>query len=225
MDDEDDAFAAAADAPPSPVKKDGADSKDRHSSGDSMDSVLAPPTIVEDISGTPAGGLHGILKPRRSHRCFSESQTDLLSWASEASSCVSSITEEDGSAAGSKKSVHFNEVVQRQVFRPNASILGQKTKNQKKNEQKKRRAEQKRRASEGDAEDSRKVNKEATGAEETEEEEEHHNDSGVASSVDEAGDSAAMDKFKAKRNSGRKARKNSGSVGNSSHDLIFELDH
>lgn len=219
MDDEDDAFIPA---PPSPViKKVSNDSKDRHSSGDSQDSVLAPPAIVEDVAGTP--GLHGILKPRRSHRCFSESQTDLLSWASEASSCVSSITEEDGSVAGSKKSVHFNEVVQRQVFRPNASILGQKTKNQKKNEQKKRRAEQKRRASEGDAEHEDKVNKEATGAADTEEEE-HHNDSGVASSVDEAGDSA-LDKFKVKRNSNRKARKNLGNVANTSNDLIFELDH
>ena len=49
---------------------------------------------------------------------------------------------------GSKKSVRFNEVVLRQVYRSNSSILGQKHKNQKKAEQKRRKAA--RRASEGD---------------------------------------------------------------------------
>ena len=56
----------------------------------------------------------------------------------------------NASSADSKKSVRFNEVVQRQVYRQNASILGQKIKNMKKAEQKRRKAEQKRRASEGD---------------------------------------------------------------------------
>lgn len=50
-----------------------------------------------------------------------------------------------------KKSVKFNEVVQRQVYRSNSSILGQKMKNQKKACQKRRKAEKNRRVSEGDA--------------------------------------------------------------------------
>ena len=53
-------------------------------------------------------------------------------------------------SSGSKKSVRFSEVVHRQVFRSNSSILGRKVKNTKKAEQKKRRAVE-RRASEGDA--------------------------------------------------------------------------
>ena len=56
------------------------------------------------------------------------------------------------SMVGSKKSVRFNEVVLRQVYRSNSSILGQKHKNQKKAEQKRRKAG--RRASEGDKPDS-----------------------------------------------------------------------
>jgi hypothetical protein len=60
--------------------------------------------------------------------------------------------------AAHKKSVRFNEVVQRQIFRSNSSILGQKRRNAKKNEQKmKERGARdnmavERRASEGDAE-------------------------------------------------------------------------
>jgi dynein assembly factor 2 len=56
-----------------------------------------------------------------------------------------------GGSGSSRKSVRFSEVVHRQVFRSNSSILGQKMKNTKKAEQKKRRAIE-RRASEGDAE-------------------------------------------------------------------------
>jgi hypothetical protein len=52
------------------------------------------------------------------------------------------------SVSGSKKSVRFNEIVQRQIYRSNSSILGQKNKNQKKADQKKRKTE--RRVSEGD---------------------------------------------------------------------------
>ena len=55
------------------------------------------------------------------------------------------------SSGGSKKSVRFSEVVHRQVFRTNSSILGRKMKNTKKAEQKKRRAVT-RRVSEGDVE-------------------------------------------------------------------------
>ena len=57
-----------------------------------------------------------------------------------------------------KKSVRFNEVVQRQIFRSNSSILKQKRKNEKRLEHKlKKRGEKvhlavERRASEGDAE-------------------------------------------------------------------------
>lgn len=50
-----------------------------------------------------------------------------------------------------KKCVKFNEVVQRQVYRSNSSILGQKLKNLKKAGQKRRKAAEKRRMSEGDA--------------------------------------------------------------------------
>merc|ERR1712018_882864 len=57
-----------------------------------------------------------------------------------------------------KKSVRFNEVVQRQIFRSNSSIMKQKRKNEKRNEQKMRKRGGRtnmaveRRASEGDAE-------------------------------------------------------------------------
>lgn len=57
-----------------------------------------------------------------------------------------------GFGSGTKKSVRFNEVVRRQIFRTNSSILGRCLKNRKKSEQKKRRAIE-RRMSEGDTRD------------------------------------------------------------------------
>ena len=116
------------------------------------------------VSEEPAAKVKSILKPaagafRSQRRCFSESLVDTMVGTSQSStsSCLSSDTipeesEEPGSSEGSKKSVRFNEVVQRQVFRPHASILGQRHKNAKKNEQKRRKAQQ-RRASESDAVD------------------------------------------------------------------------
>ena len=77
--------------------------------------------------------------------------TDFLSWKIDytISLLSESISEEDeekrsqdGSASSGStttKTVRFDAVVKRQVFRQNASILGQKTKNMKKAEQKARR--------------------------------------------------------------------------------------
>merc|ERR1712203_973293 len=88
---------------------------------------------------------------------------------------------------GSKKSVRFNEVVLRQVYRSNSSILGQKHKNQKKAEQKRRKAG--RRASEGDKPDS--DSKTSFSPDESEDcyqdqDQDHTNASGMASSMDES---------------------------------------
>lgn len=112
----------------------------------------------------------GILK-RCVRRCFSESHAtsqenaDDISWSNFDCSdtipeSLSSASSEDSRAADDgathKKSVRFNEVVQRQIFRSNSSILGQKYKNMKKNEQKMRKRARgnmatERRASKGDA--------------------------------------------------------------------------
>merc|ERR1712020_201533 len=113
------------------------------------------------------------------------------------SSMDSTITEESieesKSSVESKKSVRFNEVVQRQVYRQNSSILGQKMKNMKKAEQKRRKAEQKRRASEGDLPDG---NGSMDNGFEFSDSDHITNDSGLASSVDE---SSLEDKKKEKR--------------------------
>ena len=118
----------------------------------------------------------GILK-RCVRRCFSESHatsqanSDNLAWSNAifdaitapmAESSSSSTSSEDGrmndDVTAHKKSVRFNEVVQRQIFRSNSSILKQKKKNEKRQEHKlKKRGEKvnlaaERRASEGDAE-------------------------------------------------------------------------
>merc|ERR1712001_820868 len=83
---------------------------------------------------------------------------------------------------GSKKSVRFNEVVLRQVYRSNSSILGQKHKNQKKAEQKRRKAA--RRASEGDV----PCDSESPFTQSADESEDldHTNDSGLPSSMEES---------------------------------------
>ena len=118
--------------------------KERHSSGESVDSMLSASSTSEGgdgsipvSSGDQGGQQKGILK-RCVRRCFSESQAERLGQLME--------------AEGVKKSVRFNDNVQRQVFRSNASILGQKHKNQKKNLQKMRKRQQAidRRNSEGD---------------------------------------------------------------------------
>merc|ERR1711860_126949 len=90
----------------------------------------------------------GILRRTRG---YSETNVDFLRMASPAESETSTIAEEDETdeVKREKKSVRFNEVVQRQVYRSNSSILGQKLKNQKKNQQKKKKRAA-RRASEGD---------------------------------------------------------------------------
>ena len=146
--------------------------KERHSSGESNDSAISitPPSyngneplspskrflvIPANLSSTAeTTNVKGILK--RGARCLSESQAEYLSSIMTSMSMDSTITEESEaesskSSVESKKSVRFNEVVQRQVYRQNSSILGQKMKNMKKAEQKRRKAEQKRRASEGDS--------------------------------------------------------------------------
>lgn len=147
------------------------DEKERHSSGESQDSAISisPPqspskrflVIPANLASTKSS-LRGILKRSRA---LSESQADkYLSLMMPSCESGSTITEEDEELSENddtksvesltKKSVRFNEVVQRQVYRQNSSILGQKMKNMKKAEQKKRKADQKRRASEGDLPDS-----------------------------------------------------------------------
>ena len=116
----------------------------------------------------------GILKhPKRCvRRCFSESHTTALMWNnSEVIDSISEVSEEEEGGPSSKgqtataevggKKVSFNEVVKRQVFKANASILAQKNKSMKKAEQKARKEAKRtrsmgsiegmRRASEGDA--------------------------------------------------------------------------
>eukprot|EP00096_Caligus_rogercresseyi_P004159 TRINITY_DN1831_c0_g1_i4.p1 TRINITY_DN1831_c0_g1~~TRINITY_DN1831_c0_g1_i4.p1 ORF type:complete len:672 (+),score=250.42 TRINITY_DN1831_c0_g1_i4:71-2086(+) len=117
---------------------------------------------------TSSSSIRGILKRRV--RSYSESQADQIRRWEEAAASLThhglqglqeeETTEEDEeeeeggiSNLERKKSVRFNDIVQRQTFRANASILGQRMKNMKKNEQKKRKnALRERRASEGDAE-------------------------------------------------------------------------
>merc|ERR1712223_376172 len=99
--------------------------------------------------------------------------------SSPAESCITEEDEDEDDEDGKKKkSFRFNEIVQRQVYRSNSSILGQKVKNQKKAEQKRRKAA--RRASEGDLPSS------FNSCEMDESETDNTNDSGVASSMDEA---------------------------------------
>merc|ERR1711988_144973 len=191
-------------------------------------------------SNNDSNNLRGILKRAR---CLSESQAEYLSLVSssviDSGSSMSSTTiiEEDiadqnagkstaASSAESKKSVRFNEVVQRQVYRQNSSILGQKIKNMKKAEQKRRKAEQKRRASEGDLPDG---NGSMDNGFEFSDSDHITNDSGLASSVDE---SSLEDKKKEKRL--KKAHRSKGSnnkkvenIATNHHhsaDLIFNLD-
>ena len=161
----------------------------------------------------------GILK-RRGQRCFSESQADGMTLSSWTGSDISSVTSDlDASLGSSKKSVRFNNTVQRQIFRPDSSILGQKRKNQKKSEQKKRKAE--RRASEGDVEEMMKMHETVPEEEEEEDEEtDVHEDSGVE---DVGGDkrdggmlpgkSEGADTLKAKK----KSKKSSGKKNSNSN--------
>ena len=118
----------------------------------------------------------GILK-RCVRRCFSESHAtsqatnDNIAWTNSILEAISDqISDSNSSAASSedsriledvpanKKSVRFNEVVQRQIFRSNSSIMKQKRKNEKKDAKKLRKRNGRenlsveRRASEGDAE-------------------------------------------------------------------------
>ncbi|TRY61480.1 hypothetical protein TCAL_02164 [Tigriopus californicus] len=222
------------------------DNKERHNSGESEDSVLedsrfsVTPSSLQHIAGPepkpivlPNGQeVRSILK-RAVKRCFSESHTDLLSWQSDSSSSSQDSNEScnTGSEADSvisKRSVRFNETVQRQIFRPNSSILGQKHKNQKKNNQKKRKAA--RRASEGDAASSVNSNSDHQGDDEDmEEDDDDHLDSGVASSVDDADtiggkeSKAGMSWKKGKKNNAGKG-KNKGNLAKNVNDLMFELD-
>jgi len=157
--------------------------------------------------------------------------------ASPAESESSTIAEEDEELGKrEKKSVRFNEVVQRQIYRSNSSILGQKMKNQKKNQQKRRR-EAARRASEGDTPSSVstdfKPNDNETDNSKYESPmnsltDSETIDSGVASSMDEAHDSKIIEEkqksnvSKSKKNKKSKQQKFQEIHNNS--DLIFNLD-
>lgn len=215
--------------------------KERHSSGESNDSAISvsPPqspskrflVIPANFGKSNNSSLRGILKRSRA---LSESQADYLSLMTPSIESGSTITEEDeeltenndANSCESKKSVRFNEVVQRQVYRQNSSILGQKMKNMKKAEQKRRKADQKRRASEGDLPDSSLGKSPASYFSDSDN---IPNDSGLASSVDESSvEDKGTDK-KQKKGSLKKGSKNKSNFedNNSNHhqaDLIFNLD-
>lgn len=171
--------------------------KERHSSGESHDSAMSCSPLkrfqVSKVGPESLEGPRGILKRSR---CFSEPQvvTDFIN---------------------GKKSVRFNEVVQRQVYRSNSSILGQKAKNLKKAEQKRRKAAEKRRLSEGDASSFMSSCPEDSEAE--------VNDSGVASSLDEAAAGASKNsvKSRSKKVVKKSSKKATGLIDS---DLIFNLD-
>lgn len=96
----------------------------------------------------------GILKLRHFGRSISESGSDDLSWSSQEiiSSPDADIPEEssaDEQGLHSKKSVRFNEVVSRTLYRTNSSILGQRKKNQRKQRNKKRASQRRFSESEG----------------------------------------------------------------------------
>merc|ERR1712029_626150 len=168
--------------------------KERHSSGESIDSAVcfSTPTspiksesphrflVIPSDLGKQDSNVKGILRRTRG---YSETNVDFLRMASPAESETSTIAEEDAEdeVKREKKSVRFNEVVQRQVYRSNSSILGQKMKNQKKM---RKRAE--RRASEGDTPSSTPDFKDSEKSPENSEVQNSEIDSGVASSMDEA---------------------------------------
>lgn len=215
------------------------ETKERHSSGESIDSFLSTSPSSAETNGTVAASgsgdqtlAKGILK-RCVRRCFSESQADKLS----------KMLTEEGEGGKVKKSVRFNDVVQRQVFRSNSSILGQKHKNQKRNLQKQRRRQQmvERRASDGDVvealvKDGFKISASFdSNFGDLDHEEEHENDSGVASSFEDQQHHKLQnttDKAKLKRSPKRRhpekqqqlQQANNNFVQNSQSDLMFDLD-
>jgi len=189
-----------------------------------------PPAKVKSILKPVAG-----IAPRGQRRCFSESQvSDTLVGTSQSStsSCLSAdISEAEGndsagvslssnSHGSRKKSVRFNEVVQRQVFRPQASILGQRHKNAKKNEQKRRKAQQ-RRASESDAvEEIRKAETKQDGSDNEGERESSPEGEGGSGSLVNSTFAAA-----AKSGKGKKRRQNrKQQLSEPTLDLMFKLD-
>ena len=216
-------------------EEDSSDEKERHSSGESIDSALSMSLAVAQDTQE----VRGILKHRCVRRCFSESQAESLRWSNDANSNCDSVPEEDEEESGCKKTVRFNEVVKRQVFRQNASILGQKNKNLKKAEQKLRKAKRmndklERRASEGDAigmmaADGFKIsasfessfNKHADDDEDDDQVEEEH-DSGVASSYEDH--QQHHQKVKTQGRSGPKSKRKGKKSKQQPGEMIFDLD-
>lgn len=192
---------------------------------DSEPSVkLDPP----ELPTTPTP-LCGILKwpspAQRGRRSYSESdQLQLMMSLTSISSIPEEEEEEEEEPVGSstKKSVRFSEVVQRQVFRTNSSILGRKVKNSKKSEQKKRRALE-RRVSEGDVQ-----NVDPAGLTKSKSWTSLHSneDSGLASSVEECTTTMSNEiKNPAINNpSGLSLPENKSFSKEANLDLIFELD-
>lgn len=220
--------------------------KERHSSGDSAISVDdgEPYTIKNGSESeerqTPStpNSLCGILKwPAQAHRgrrCFSESDqlTMMMSMASISSwqSANSSIPEEQyqgcgGSSSSSiKKSVRFSEVVQRQVFRTNSSILGRRMKNLKKSEQKKRKSLERRR-SEGDSQSVEPMMVQSKSWTSLHTDQTCNEDSGMASSAE---DFSLVSSLKSSNSVKKGATSGIGKINGFSKeanlDLIFDLD-
>ncbi|CAB4065227.1 DNAAF2 [Lepeophtheirus salmonis] len=191
------------DAMPEGLEKIAPALKERHSSGDSEDSLMEESSfqrersrfnvtpldseedMTNNLNSLPSLPTHpstsedmpsirGILKRRT--RSYSESQADQIRRWEEAAASVSRSAnllkdlvmekEEDIEDSGSsckddsscsmshsynKKSVRFNDHVERQTFRKNASIFSQRQKNLKMEQKKRKNALRQRRASEGDA--------------------------------------------------------------------------
>nr|XP_022905327.1 protein kintoun isoform X1 [Onthophagus taurus] len=105
------------------------------SSGDELSSSYSPSKSKGILKRFP-GSCSSV------SRSVSESSIDDFLWASSFENChasLDSIIPEDGEVSSSlKKTVRFNDVVLKQLYRFNSSILGQKKKNQRKAKNKKR---------------------------------------------------------------------------------------
>jgi len=223
------------------------DEKERHSSGESNDSAVcfSTPTspiksespnrflVIPSDFGASAKERSNLRSILRRTRGYSETNVDFLRMASPLSESESStIAEEEDEVKREKKTVRFNEVVQRQIYRSNSSILGQKMKNQKKTQQK-RRKQAARRASEGDTPGSVTDfrNSDNTGSDACSLTDSETIDSGVASSMDEGHDTSKMIESEKQKSNNKKKNKSKQSkqkihqeIHNQHSDLIFNLD-
>ena len=139
-----------------------------------------------------------------------------------------SIITDDGVSSSFKKSVRFNDVVKQQVFKANASILGQRAKNQKKAAKKKKGLE--RRNSKSDSESIKSNDSTKTTTEEDSTETDLHDNEDATENItsqlnDNSTDSNSIEystSGKSKKNK-KKNKKNKKNV-ELSNNMIFQLD-